>query len=270
MAGVMAIIMFAMMSMQQSQLKSNNFLEFQLNKTQLQNTLIGQVFKDPNNCACLFAGANPFPQNPGGAGATLTGVNPTRVGRYEFVTPGVCGTATMPQPLVDDQGIAGLKTVSIRLRDIKRIAGVYSGQVVIDVSSTKNVLGPSVLPIQIPVNITATPNGAGAMNFQSCSTSTAANLGQDLANLYSGITAKTTYSCWRQDNNAIHTSSVTCDAGRSLLYCDGYSGDQFNNEEAFWIETDHSSNTCRLFMSRPACQNNQTRARVTAYCYPTN
>src|SRR5690606_14563271 len=87
-AGFMSILMMAMITMQTHQSKSNNYLEFQLKRTQLQQVIVSQVLSDAQNCACLFAGASPFPANPTGAGATLTGVSPTQVGRYNFVTPG--------------------------------------------------------------------------------------------------------------------------------------------------------------------------------------
>lgn len=168
--GIMSAVILAMMTMQENQMKANNYLEFQLKRTQLQNTLVGQVFNDPGNCACLFAGAAPFPAMPSAPGATLTGVAPTQIGRYSFATPGVCATATMPQPLVNNAGIDSLKTTSIRLANVMNISGVYTGEILINLQTTKPVLGPPDLPIKIPVVVTTTPSGAN-VNFQSCSSS---------------------------------------------------------------------------------------------------
>lgn len=116
--GVMSVMTLVMMTMQENQLKSNNYLEFQLKRTQLQNALNGQVLNDPKNCACLFAGSSPFPATPTPPGTTLSAA-PNQIGRYNFVTPGVCATATMPQPLVNNVGIDGLKATSIQLVKIQ-------------------------------------------------------------------------------------------------------------------------------------------------------
>jgi hypothetical protein len=167
---IMGVTMFVVTSMYQFQLQANNYLQFQLKRTQLHNTLVGQFFNDPNNCACLFAGSAPFPDNPISPGATLTGPAPTQIGRYDFVTPGDCTTATIPQPLVDSTGIDGLKTTLIQLTDIMNISGKYSGTVLINLRSTKTVSGPQDLPIKIPVSIITSPAGGSNVNFVSCST----------------------------------------------------------------------------------------------------
>jgi prepilin-type N-terminal cleavage/methylation domain-containing protein len=59
-AGIMGVLLLAMMTMQSNQTKANNFLQFQLRRTELQGAIVGQFLKDANNCACLFKGANPF------------------------------------------------------------------------------------------------------------------------------------------------------------------------------------------------------------------
>jgi hypothetical protein len=173
-SALMGIMMLAMLSMQDNQLKSNNYLEFQLKRTQLQTELIGQVFTNANNCACLFAGSAVIPAMPGAPGATLS-VLPTQIGRYNFVTPGVCGTATIPQPLVDNVGIDGVRTSSVQLTNIMNINGAYSGDVVIDLQSTKPVLGPTNLPMRIHVDVVTSPAGGGNVNFLSCAISNGAS-----------------------------------------------------------------------------------------------
>ena len=150
-SSIAGVLMMAMMAMQQHQLKLNNYLEFQLKRNQLQNTLIGQVLNDPSNCACLFNGAQPFAADPTAPGATLTGVSPTQIGEYEFGTPGDCTTATMPVPLVNNTGIDGIRTTAIRLTNIMNVAGSYNGDLLISLESTKQVAGPKSLPIRIPV-----------------------------------------------------------------------------------------------------------------------
>lgn len=167
--GIMGIMMLVMVATQSNQLKSNNYLEFQLKRTQLQTVLIGQVLNDPNNCACWFSGANTFAANPALPGATLTGVTPTQLGRYQFITAGDCATATMPQPLIDGTGIDGMKATSIQLTNIMNISGTYSGDLIAGLQSTKEVLGPRDLQLRIPVAIEVTPAGAGMVQFRSCS-----------------------------------------------------------------------------------------------------
>ncbi len=164
--GIMGILMMVMTTMQTNQLRSNNFLQFQLHRTQLQGTIIGQFLSDPNNCKCLFAGANSFPAT----GTTLlTGVSPTQIGRYNFATAGDCSTATIPNPFITNTTNSdGVLLNSIQMRDIQIIGGQYSGNLFLDVSTTKNVMGPDRIPIKIPVAITAAPSGGGSVSLASC------------------------------------------------------------------------------------------------------
>jgi hypothetical protein len=163
--GIMSLMMFAMMTMQSNQMKSNNFLEFQLKRTQLQGTLIGQVLKDANNCGCIFQGATEFPV----AGiATLAGVTPTQIGLYN---PG-CGAPT--QVFIDGTtaGIDGLRLTSISLQSLKPTGdpNTYSAFFNVNIQSTKEVAGPRDLSITpIPVSISTTPSG-GNVSFVNCST----------------------------------------------------------------------------------------------------
>lgn len=164
---IMGFLMLAMMTMQTNQTKSNNFLEFQLKRTELQGAIVGQFLNDPSNCACLFAGSALIPTNPALPGAVLS-VSPTSIGPYNFVTPGNCLTATMPAPLLTNVGFNGLKTASIRLKDIINSSGNYSGNLVVSVKSTKDVLGPDTIPFTIRVSVATVPAGAN-VQFKSCS-----------------------------------------------------------------------------------------------------
>ena len=162
--GIMGIMMLAMVTLQTNQSKANAYLEFQLKRTQMHGTLVGQVLKDPNNCACLFAGSNAFPA----AGiATLTGAAPTQIGLYTSAAPG-CGAPL--QFFIDGTGIDGLKATSINLQYLTPTLdpNTYSGQFTLNIRSTKDVLGPKDLSISIPVTIATTPAGANR-NFVSCS-----------------------------------------------------------------------------------------------------
>jgi hypothetical protein len=166
--GVMAILMLTVVEMQGFQMKSNNFVEFQLKRTQLHGSILGQFLSDPVNCACMFAGASPFPVMPAAPGAVLTGVAPTTIGRYNFVTPGDCTTATVPAPLATNAGVDRIKVNSISLMNIMNVGGKYLGDLVVNVESQKEVLGPKALPVSIPVQVETTPAGP-VVNFSSCS-----------------------------------------------------------------------------------------------------
>jgi hypothetical protein len=167
----MGITAVAFISLQQHQLKSNNYLEFQLKKVQLENSLLSQVLNDPNNCSCLFQGSPAIPQNPPAPGATLSGVTPNQIGRYRFVTPGDCSTATIPQPLVQSTGQEGVRSSAILLKNIQNISGAYSGELEVQLESLKPVAGPKNLSIRIPVNIGVTLAG-GLATFRDCSINT--------------------------------------------------------------------------------------------------
>lgn len=93
------------------------------------------------------------------------------IGRYHFLTPGVCANATIPQPFVNRSGIDGLKMTAINLKEIMLISGAFSGKLTIDLESTKEVLGPEKLSINIPVSISTMPDSPGLVSFQSCSNS---------------------------------------------------------------------------------------------------
>lgn len=167
--GIMGIMMAVMITMQSNQLKSNNYLQFQLHRTQLQGTVIGQFLNDPNNCRCLFNGAADFPT---GGTTLLTGMTtPTQVGRYSYTPPINCATATMPRPFITNvSNVDGLVLNSVQLRDIQLIGGQYAGTLFLDVSTTRNVMGPNRIPISIPVAVTTVPGTPGNVRFASCQT----------------------------------------------------------------------------------------------------
>jgi prepilin-type N-terminal cleavage/methylation domain-containing protein len=167
--GITATSIVASMTFFTNQTRSTNFLEFQGKREQLRVALLGQFLNDANNCRCLFNGALPFPISGtpdlmpvGGAVAP-----PTVIGRFGFVTPGDCATATVPVPLVSTAGVDFLRLNSVGLRNILPIGGVYSGEFFVSVSSTKSVAGPAELPIRVPVNV-LTSTVAGQQVFQGC------------------------------------------------------------------------------------------------------
>lgn len=162
--GIMAVLIVAMITMQTNQLKTTNYLDFQLKKVQLETIISGQVLAEPNNCACIFNGASAFPTS---GTAALTGANPTQIAIFPSAAPG-CGTPT--RTFLDTTGIDGMKATSIQIQNIVPTPNPnsYSGFLNINVQTTKDVLGPKDLPISIPVAIATTPAGAN-VNFVSCS-----------------------------------------------------------------------------------------------------
>ncbi len=164
---IMGIMMLAMVTMQSSQMKANNYLQFQLKRTELQGAIIGQILNDANNCACLFKGANTFLASAAASapGVTLSGVAPTQIGRFPNPAP-VCGLPI--QPLINTTGIDGVQMTSVQLTKITGAGTTFSGTLSVDLHSTKDVLGPRNLPINIPVSIAATTAGLN-VSFISCS-----------------------------------------------------------------------------------------------------
>ena len=206
--GVMGVMMLAMMTMQSNQMKSNNYLEFQLKRTQLEGTLLGQFLSDPKNCACLFAGANNFPV----AGTTaLTGSNPTRIGLFSSPPPG-CGAPA--QYFVDSVGIDGIKATAIRMRTIVPTINpnTYSGTLQINIQSTKDVLGPKDLLMSIPVSIATTPAGANVA-FASCSINAVAST---TVFIPSRKTNQCTVASW-QSNPFPTCTPGSCSLGQTAL-----------------------------------------------------
>ncbi len=172
-AGVLSIVVVAAGSFFSQQTKANNFLDFQSKRSQLRLTLLGQFLNNPNNCQCLFAGANTFPI----AGTSaLTGVAPTTLGQYAFVSPGVCSTATIPQPFLTAAGVDSVQTKSISLTNIVNVSGTYTGILQINMQSMKDVIGPSTISLTIPVAVTTSPATAATVNFVSCSSSNSGSI----------------------------------------------------------------------------------------------
>ncbi|RYZ65292.1 MAG: type II secretion system protein, partial [Proteobacteria bacterium] len=55
--GIMGAMALAFMSMQSSQIKANNFLLYQVRRTEIKGAILGQFLNDPANCGCLFRNA---------------------------------------------------------------------------------------------------------------------------------------------------------------------------------------------------------------------
>lgn len=252
--GIISVIMLAMLTMQSNQMKSNNYLEFQLKRTQLHGTLVGQFLKDSNNCACLFNGASSF---PAAGTASLSGVTPTQIGLYTSAAPG-CGAPA--QFFINATGIDGLAATSIQLQNIAPTAdpNIYTGSFNINIRSTKDVLGPSDLPISIPVSISTTPAGAN-VNFMSCGLTAAAPPALPLTvnsevNIFSRCNSTWTLPC--------------VDPAQKVTSCGIIRGQLANNnEDQVYCSLDVTSNTCRFtYDAWSGCDNESLNWSVECYC----
>lgn len=167
--GVMALVMVTMTT---NQLKTNNFLEFQLKRDQLRASVVGQFLTNPQNCACLFKNAGVQSFSSSGTALITTATPITGIGRFNFPTAGSCAGSNIPSPLVTTAGVDSMKMTALEIVDVQNpIANVYQGNLRISVESMKDVMGPKVVaPVLIPVVINTTPTGSG-QNFDSCSMS---------------------------------------------------------------------------------------------------
>lgn len=245
--GIASVIMLAMASMQKNQSLTNNFIEFQLKRTQLQGAILGQFLNDPANCQCLFRGASEFPV----AGTSgLSGVNPTQIGRYQFVTPGNCNTATVPMPLVSNTGVDRVQTTSIRLRNIMNVSGAYSGNLIVNVRSMKDVLGPRDLPITIPVSLQVVPGSPGNVVFQSCSLLAAASSSP----LPTIVTASP--PCGQYPGGQ---STVNCPGGLRPFSCNVFKLSSAGEEDSLMCRVNQATNSCTVFRDGSGgCDSNVT------------
>lgn len=259
-AGIMAVVMFSVMTMQTNLSRSNNFLEFQLKRTQLHGSILGQVLTDPNNCKCLFSGAAEFPAT---GAAELMGYTPkSEVGAFD---PTNCA-APLTNPMITTAGLDGLKLISTELKNITPSAGVFTGDLFVNIESSKNVLGPKELPIKIPVTVATVPGSPGNVVFDGCTTKSG-GIAAQLKIALSTVTAHEQSICWR--NDAQNALTVSCPAGKALLTCSGGPGDIDHEHEGFWVLSDYNNNTCTLQIKKPRCVVGEpwTIQRIIANCY---
>ena len=227
-AGILAIVMMSTLSVFTNQTHANNFLEFQAKKEQLRLALLGQVLTSPEHCKCLFQGAAPFPTT---GTPELSGyVPPTALGKF---TDATCAGG-VPHPLVSSDGTDGLKLISTRLTNIALAGGSYAGELLVQVDSTKKVLGPSSLQLKIPVAVITSSGTPGVVSFEGC-----ANLGASSASSTGAMTFTTVcrhgMPCYSQAdilcNNYVGSAdyclkdlfTTTADGGTKNVNVKGYS-----------------------------------------------
>lgn len=161
--GAAALFMLEMFKGQQTQTAK---IELLYKSEQLRSVLGNQFLDDSNMCKCLFDGAANFPST---GTANLSGVNPTSIGRYNFVVPGDCFTAAVGKVFIDFNGIDNLELMSVELRDIIPISGSYFGELQVKLKSSKAVTGVNQQFLKFPVRVNTQSAGAGMESFRGCS-----------------------------------------------------------------------------------------------------
>jgi hypothetical protein len=144
-----------------NQLKANNFMEFQGRREDLRGKILTQFLNDAVNCKCLFSGLGPMNKT----GATTLTAPTTRFGRYEFSVAGDCSTANVPAPFTS--AIPSITVTRIRM-NVMGVEGLHSGDLVVELQSSKDVLGPKDTALTIPVSVYTSQASPGTVNFEGC------------------------------------------------------------------------------------------------------
>lgn len=165
---IMAVVALAGVSYHKNQLKAQNFIEFNGKNESIRSAIISQFLSETDNCKCFFIGASEFPAS----GTTaLAATAPTAIGRFNFPTPGSCAGTTVPNPIVSNTGVDGIQSTSFELRNITAVSGQYNGEFIVNLRTTKDVLGPKEQQLKFPVTITTAPGAGSNVSFQGCSSS---------------------------------------------------------------------------------------------------
>lgn len=167
--GLMGVGALAMMAMQENSMKGVATVEYKLKRNDLKSMITNQFLSDPENCKCLFQGITPFTAPAAPPGITLTGASPAKLGRMMFPTPGSCTGATIPNPIISkDTVIGGVKASDIKITDVTGFNGLYTGNLTIDITTEKKMMGASNVGIKIPITLSTSTSG-GNQIFESCS-----------------------------------------------------------------------------------------------------
>lgn len=165
---VLAGLALAGITLFENQTKSQNLVEFKSEIEILRLSLVSQILSDPEQCKCLFNGAT-FDVN--GHSELLS--SETKLGRYQFATPGECTTATIPSALASENGRNGLVLDHIKLNDIQLVSGLYTAKLSIGFTNTKKSVGVKTRGFQYPVVVMTEPGDPGSVRLTGCSVSNA-------------------------------------------------------------------------------------------------
>nr|AGU11999.1 hypothetical protein [uncultured organism] len=266
MVAILAASGLVMATLFTNQRKAVSYLEFTTKREQMRLALLGQVLNEPNNCRCLFQGASDFmPTTP----VNLSGYKkPDQLGA--FPNKNNC-LGTMPNPLVSESGIDSIKLTDLSLEGITVTGSSLTGLFHVKLQSQKEVGGPDVTELKIPVAVHAQYKPSGLFEFRGCSMA-AAGGGPQLQDVLRSAEQFTMSACLRDKSNTLHSLVSPCPLNYQLLSCAGGPGDQEESDEGFWIVPDFKANTCTLQVTQPMCSPGQpwTQQRSIAVCYPVS
>lgn len=258
---LLGMMSMGMLSLLDSQLKQANYFEFTSKREQIRATLVGQFLSSKDNCRCLFNGAANFPI---ASIPTLTGYSqPSVIGLYN-ATP----SCSMAFPFINKSGLDNINLHSVSLTNITNISGTYAGDFTVNIENNKKMLGPSILPLKIPVRIHTLPAvNPAQVRFDGCSMK---NDSFNLEDLLSTTQLFENSEChW---NDSLNIITQDCPADRALIACSGGPGDMDESDEAYWISPDYVNNRCVLTIRKPRCApsdgvGSPESQRVIASCY---
>jgi hypothetical protein len=145
-----------------NQLKAKNYMDFQGQREDLRSKIVSQFLNDPINCKCLFTGSGTITK----VGTATLRAPTERFGRYQFVIQGDCSTASVPVPFTS--AIPSLAVTGVQINTLG-VNGLHSGDLIVQLKSTKDVLGPKDLVLSIPVSVQTSPAPGAEVNFEGCS-----------------------------------------------------------------------------------------------------
>ncbi len=171
-AGLMGGVALVMAELFKGQQKQTAKIELLYKTEQLRSVILGQVLDDPLNCKCMFESAPEFPS----AVPVITAPSPTEIGKYDFIVPGDCSTG-IPKPILNSslRGIDDVKLMSAEITNAQFISGEYFGDLIILVSSAKQVTGVNQQQLKIPVKLLTSNGSPGNQRFEGCNIAGAAS-----------------------------------------------------------------------------------------------
>lgn len=158
--GLMGAGALFMLNMQDNNMKTMAGIEAKVQRMEMKAMISQMILSNPDNCKCLFQGVAPFSAPAAPPGITLGGTMPTKLGRFQFPTPGSCAGAAMPSPYLEENKIHdGYLVKDIRIEDVTGFDQLYSGNLTVDLESVKKATASRSIGLKIPISITTVPVG---------------------------------------------------------------------------------------------------------------
>lgn len=256
--GILGIVSLGTHQLMLGMTKEVSYLEARLVTSEFKNLMITAI-GDSANCTRLlenqiFNSNSLSPSNP--AKIPMQGLTLNKSSAdYDLAQPGQY-LDTAKRVTIEDIGLEITSGNNNR----------YVGNVLVMVKNTGNLVrDPKPIGVRIFVN-TDPLSPAGAKRITTCGAGDTNNL----RNILQQTRIYEKRECIRDNSLSSHKVKVTCPAGEFLLACQGGPGDQFEENEGFWVLPDFKTETCTLDTTRPACVSGQewTEQRVIAICLP--